>query len=222
MIRLADVGKVYRGRNFEVTALDGISLDIPPGQFVSLVGKSGSGKSSLLKILGLVDFDHSGRYWLDGSTYHGARDTEVARARKCIGYVFQDFRLIGRHTIWKNLQMAAVIREGHVDVEEIRACLDRVDLADKALSYPDELSGGQKQRAAVGRAIVGRPRLLIADEPTGSLDQATATQIMSLLTDLHTELGCTLVLVTHDMDIAMQAERVVELRQGRIHDDFLH
>ncbi|MDR1449416.1 MAG: ABC transporter ATP-binding protein [Propionibacteriaceae bacterium] len=222
MISLTDVGKVYRGRNFEVEALRNVDLQVPMGQFLSIVGKSGSGKSSLLKIIGLLDFDHTGEYLFHGLRYGGAKDSFVTSARKNIGYVFQDFQLIRRYTLRKNLRIAAAIRKGSPVDEEVDLCLERVGIADKALSYPDELSGGQKQRASVARAIIGQPRLIIADEPTGSLDSSTAQQIVTLLRQVHDDLQCCLLLVTHDSDIAMTADRVVKLVAGEVRHDILY
>jgi putative ABC transport system ATP-binding protein len=216
LIHLQNIGKVYRGRNFEVRALQGVNLDVPPGQFLSIIGKSGSGKSSLLKIIGLLDLDYNGLYRFDDADYRTETDAVVTRARKRIGYIFQDFQLVGRYTILKNLQVAGVLREGAVQSDEILEYLDRVGLADKASSYPDELSGGQKQRAAIARALIGRPRLIIADEPTGSLDSATAGEVLRLLEDVYLTLGCTLLLVTHDREIADHAERTIELAAGKV------
>jgi len=221
MMELSRVSKVYQGRNFEVEALRDVNLTIPEGQFISVVGKSGSGKSSLLKILGLLDSNFTGQYLLSGRQLRGAKDSVVARARRQIGYVFQDFQLIGRYTVRKNLEIASAVRQGVPQQDEVEACLDWVGLADKGASYPDELSGGQKQRAAVARAVIGRPQLIIADEPTGSLDTATARQVLGLLRMVHADLQCTLVLVTHDMDIALVADRVVLLVEGVVRRDVL-
>jgi putative ABC transport system ATP-binding protein len=222
MINLSHVGKVYAGSGFEVTALRDISLRVPAAQFACVVGKSGSGKSSLLKILGLLDFSHTGEYVFDGFRPRGAREAQVALARKRIGFVFQDFQLIGRFTVLKNLQIASAVRTGAPQNQEIAECLERVELEDKAANFPHELSGGQKQRVAVARAILGKPRLIIADEPTGSLDSATARQVIALLKQAQRDLRCSLVLVTHDMEIAEEADRVIELVGGEITSDLLH
>lgn len=222
MIRLAEVGKRYTGRNFDVTALKSVSLTVPAGQYVSVVGKSGSGKSTLMKIIGLLDFDHTGHYELSGQHFVDADDQTVSRARRRIGYVFQDFQLVQRHTVRRNLEIAMVIRSGGFDPDQIDACLDEVGLADKGLSYPDELSGGQKQRVAIARAVLGRPDVIIADEPTGALDSQTAASIMGLIHQVHDRHGCAVVLVTHDPDIAAQAERTIELVGGEVHRDVLH
>lgn len=216
MIDLVDVGKSYVGRNFDVPALRGVTLSIPSGQYVSVVGKSGSGKSTLMKIIGLLDFDHSGTYRMGGHAFADADDRTIARARRRIGYVFQDFQLVQRHTIRRNLELAMVIRTGRPDPDAIDACLAEVGLADKGLSYPDELSGGQKQRVAIARAVLGSPDVLIADEPTGALDSTTAATIMALLAQVHARRACALVLVTHDPELAARAERTLELVAGEV------
>lgn len=221
MIDLVGIEKVYRGRNFAVTALHSLDLSIPRGQFVSIVGRSGSGKSSLMKILGLLDFDYGGTYRLDATDYRGAGDRQVSAARRKVGYVFQDFQLIARYTVARNLELAGVIRTGTHDPARVLACLADVGLADKAASYPDELSGGQKQRVAIARAILARPHLVIADEPTGALDATTAQDIVALLRRVHSELGCAVVLVTHDLEIAAAADRTVELVDGTVSRDLL-
>lgn len=221
MIDLVGIEKVYRGRNFEVTALRSVNLTIPAGQFVSVVGRSGSGKSSLLKILGLLDFDYRGEYLLDSTDYRGARDVRISAARRRVGYVFQDFQLISRYTVARNLELAGVIRTRAHDPARVIDCLADVGLADKAASYPDELSGGQKQRVAIARAILARPDLVIADEPTGALDAATAADIVALIRRVHTDLGCAVVLVTHDREIAAAADRTVELVDGTVERDLL-
>ncbi|MCB0910790.1 MAG: ABC transporter ATP-binding protein [Propionibacteriaceae bacterium] len=221
MIDLVGIEKVYRGRNFEVTALRSVDLTIPRGQFVSVVGRSGSGKSSLMKILGLLDFDYRGEYLLDSTAYRGAGDARISTARRRVGYVFQDFQLIPRYTVARNLELAGAIRAGTHDPALALACLADVGLADKATSYPDELSGGQQQRVAIARAVLARPDLIIADEPTGALDATTAQDIVALLRRVHSDLGCAVVLVTHDQEIAAAADRTVELVDGRVHRDLL-
>lgn len=221
MIQLTEVGKRYVGRNFEVTALRSLTLTIPAGQYVCVVGKSGSGKSTLMKIMGLLDFDHTGSYALGGKVYTDANDATVSQARRRIGYVFQDFQLVQRHTVRRNLEMAMAIRTGAPDPDAVDACLAEVGLSDKGLSYPDELSGGQKQRVAIARAVLGDPDLIIADEPTGGLDTQTAGTIMDLLRDVHERHGCALALVTHDPELAARAPRSIELVDGEVSRDVL-
>ncbi|MFZ1410088.1 MAG: ABC transporter ATP-binding protein [Micropruina sp.] len=221
MISLNGVDKTYRGRNFEVAALRSLSLAVPQGQYLSVVGKSGSGKSSLMKIIGLLDFDYEGVYELSGRSLRGVGDQALSQARRRIGYVFQDFQLVSRFTVRRNLEIASVIRHGSVDAAQVTQGLEDVGLADKALSYPDELSGGQKQRVAIARAMLGGPDLLIADEPTGALDGATASAILDLLADIHQRHDCSILVVTHDDEVAAAAERTVELVAGEVVRDVL-
>ena len=221
MLALTDVDKTYRGRNFAVHALRLLSLEVPKGQYLSVVGKSGSGKSSLMKIIGLLDFDYEGDYRLAGRTLRGAADGDLSVARRRIGYVFQDFQLVPRYTVRRNLELASVIRYGQVDHDQVDQGLADVGLADKAHSYPGELSGGQKQRVAIARAMLGGPDLLIADEPTGALDGATAASILDLLDEIHDRHACSILVVTHDDEVAAAADRTVEIVAGEIVRDVL-
>ena len=221
MLVLEEVHKRYVGRNFDVVALEDLSLTIPAGQYVSVVGKSGSGKSTLMKIMGLLDFDYRGRFSFAGTDHRGAGDRVVSLARRRIGYVFQDFQLIPRFTVRRNLELAMPIRTGRCEPEQVEHLLAEVGLPDKAESYPAELSGGQKQRVAIARAVLGSPDVLIADEPTGALDEATAASILGLLGGVAEQQGCALVVVTHDPDVAAAAHRTIELVAGRVHRDVL-
>ena len=221
MLVLEEVHKRYVGRNFDVVALEDLSLTIPAGQYVSVVGKSGSGKSTLMKIMGLLDFDYRGRFRFAGTDHRGAGDRVVSLARRRIRYVFQDFQLIPRFTVRRNLELAMQIRMGRCEPEQVEHLLAEVGLPDKAESYPAELSGGQKQRVAIARAVLGSPDVLIADEPTGALDEATAASILGLLGGVAEQQGCALVVVTHDPDVAAAAHRTIELVAGRVHRDVL-
>lgn len=222
MIHLKEVSRCYRGRNFQVDALRGVNLEIPSDQYLSVIGKSGSGKSTLLKILGLLDFDYEGIYTFLDQNLRDASDSVVSKARRNIGYVFQDFRLIARYTIKRNLEIASTIRMGSCDTEVIEHFLEEVGLADKAYSYPDELSGGQKQRAAIARAVLCSPELVIADEPTGALDRHTSDLILDLMSRLHDELKCTIIVVTHDMEVASRAARTIELIDGEVVNEIFY
>ena len=222
MIHLKVVSRCYRGRNFQVDALRGVNLEIPSNQYLSVIGKSGSGKSTLLKILGLLDFDYEGIYTFLDQNLRDASDSVVSKARRNIGYVFQDFRLIARYTIKRNLEIASTIRMGSCDTEVIEHFLEEVGLADKAYSYPDELSGGQKQRAAIARAVLCSPELVIADEPTGALDRHTSDLILDLMSRLHDELKCTIIVVTHDMEVASRAARTIELIDGEVVNEIFY
>lgn len=218
-IRLQNICKTYKGRNFAVEALKNINLEICPGSYCSIIGKSGSGKSSLLKIVGLMDFDYDGVYVFYDHEVSRHKDAIVSKYRKKIGFVFQDFQLIHRHTVQRNLETASVIKLGYVDKARIQEVLEQVGMASKAESYPDELSGGQKQRVSIARAMLAKPELLIADEPTGAIDEENTENILSLIDKLHQETETTILVVTHDMDVAQRADRVIELRDGVILND---
>lgn len=216
MIELQNIVKTYKGRNALCHALHGIDLHIAEGQYVSIVGASGCGKSTLLKIIGLMDLDFEGTYRFHGNDVLQMNDTLLSNSRREIGFIFQDFQLIERMTVYKNLAAASLIKQNKEDRSEIMNCLQRVGMEAKTESYPDELSGGQKQRVAIARAMLTRPRLIIADEPTGAVDRDNAAAIMELLRLIHEEDATTIVLVTHDREIAKQAGRQIELRDGEV------
>lgn len=220
-IKLQNVYKTYKGRNFLVEALKGINLEIEEGSYCSIVGKSGSGKSSLLKIIGLLDFDYEGAYSLFDNQLRKNKDSVISKHRRKIGFVFQDFQLINRYTVKKNLETVSVIKLGYVDKERINEVLEEVEMSSKAESYPDELSGGQKQRISIARAMLAKPDLLIADEPTGAIDEENTENILNLVDKLHNDTETTIIIVTHDMDVAQRADRIIELRDGVISNDRL-
>lgn len=204
-----------------VEALKDINLEIDAGSYCSIVGKSGSGKSSLLKIIGLLDFHYEGTYVLFDNQLKHNRDTVISKHRRKIGFVFQDFQLINRYTVQKNLETASVIKLGYVDKERISEVLEAVEMSSKAESYPDELSGGQKQRISIARAMLAKPDLFIADEPTGAIDEENTENILALIDKLHKDTETTIIIVTHDMDVAQRADRIIELRDGVISNDRL-
>ena len=220
-IELRGIRKVYKGRNFCVEALKSVDLSIEKGSYCSIVGKSGSGKSSLLKIVGLLDFDYKGDFLLGGEVLRRHGDAPVSARRRRIGFVFQDFQLINRLTVRQNLEAASVIKLGYVDKDRIGEVLRAVEMDAKAESYPDELSGGQKQRVSIARAMLAKPDLLIADEPTGAIDEANTENILQLLDRLHETTDTTVLVVTHDRDVALRADRIIELRDGVICNDSL-
>ena len=217
MITLEGVTKTYRMGRLEVPALQGIDLHIGQGEFVAIMGASGSGKSTLMNILGCLDVPTSGRYLLDGTDVAKFDDDQLARIRnRKIGFVFQSFNLIPRTSALHNVEMPLVYAGERGRTERAREALGSVGLADRAHHQPTELSGGQQQRAAIARALVTNPAILLADEPTGNLDSVSSVEIMRLLANLNAEQGRTVVLITHEQDIARFAKRVVELRDGRI------
>ncbi|MGZ4611113.1 MAG: ABC transporter ATP-binding protein [Actinomycetes bacterium] len=221
VISLRDVGKVYRSGSLEVEALRGVSLDIRPGEYVAVMGPSGSGKSTLMHIVGCLDVPTGGSYLLAGEDVGSMSEDDLADIRnRRIGFVFQQFNLLPTMPAWRNVELplayAGVPRHDRRD--RAVAALERVGLGDRVEHRPGELSGGQQQRVAVARALVTGPDLILADEPTGNLDSASTTDILSLLHELHAA-GRTIVLITHEPDVAAQARRVVRLRDGQVVDD---
>jgi putative ABC transport system ATP-binding protein len=220
MITLEGVTKTYRIGRIEVPALQGIDLHVESGEFIAIMGASGSGKSTLMNIIGCLDVPSSGRYILDGTDVARLGDDELAKIRnRKIGFVFQSFNLIPRTTALHNVEMPLIYAGEGGRTARAREALTAVGLADRVDHQPTELSGGQQQRAAIARALVTNPAILLADEPTGNLDSASSVEIMRLLANLNTERGRTIVLITHEQDIARFAKRVVELRDGRITRD---
>jgi putative ABC transport system ATP-binding protein len=223
VITLEGVTKVYRMGKVEVPALQGIDLHVAQGEFIAIMGASGSGKSTLMNIVGCLDVPTSGRYLLDGSDVAKLNDDQLAKIRnRKIGFVFQSFNLIPRTSALHNVELPLIYRGGDAPARErgraarAREALGAVGLADRVDHQPTELSGGQQQRAAIARALVTNPAILLADEPTGNLDSASSVEIMKLLAALNAEQSRTIVLITHEQDIARFARRVVELRDGRI------
>ncbi|HJU04915.1 MAG TPA: ABC transporter ATP-binding protein [Nitrospiraceae bacterium] len=217
-----DLWKTYRLGDVEVQALRGISVDIQRGEFLAIMGASGSGKSTLMNILGCLDTPTRGSYWLDGREIAHATQDELADIRnRQIGFVFQNFNLIPRTSAWENVQLplfyrAASFREQRASAT---AALARVGLAGREQHYPNQLSGGQQQRVAIARALVTSPSILLADEPTGNLDTESSREIMGVLESLNTSDGMTVIVVTHEPDIAAYASREIVVKDGRIVSD---
>ena len=220
MIEVSHLAKTYtRGDGTPVPALKDISFTIGRGEFVTIRGASGSGKSSLLNILGCLDTPTSGSYRLDGEDVSHYIDERRAHTRsRKIGFVFQSFNLLPRTTAAENVEIPALYTGGAVDRGRALAILGQVGLGDRAEHYVTELSGGEQQRVAIARALMNDPPLLLADEPTGNLDSAAGESVMQLLTDLHRE-GRTIVLVTHDEGVAAYAEREIMIRDGLVAAD---
>ena len=217
MIHLENVSKVYRTDRIETTALDGISVTIEPGSFVSIMGPSGCGKSTLLNVMGLLDAPTGGTVTLDGAPIRGYRDRDVAALRNAkVGFVFQSFHLIGDLTVADNVEIPLLYRRmaGSERRERVATALERVGLTSRRHHFPSQLSGGQQQRVAIARAIVGEPRLLLADEPTGNLDSQMGDEIMAVLHELNGQ-GTTVVMVTHDPRLADATHRTIRLFDGR-------
>ncbi|WP_407353573.1 ABC transporter ATP-binding protein [Luteimonas sp. R10] len=225
MIELQQVHRRYAMSGQTVHALAGVDLRIGAGEFVAITGPSGSGKSSLLNILGCLDRPSSGRYLIEGRDVASFDDEAGSDMRnRRIGFVFQSFHLLPRLSVLENVLLPLRFhREPPADAQtHAHALLERVGLADRRDHRPNELSGGQMQRAAIARALLMRPALLLADEPTGNLDSKSAADVLALIDEVHAG-GQTVVLVTHDHDVAARAPRRVRLRDGRIeHDSTLH
>ncbi len=217
MIHLRNVQKTYRTDRIETLALSRIDLEVDAGAFVSIMGPSGCGKSTLLNLIGLLDRPSEGDVVLDGQTTAGLGDRELAATRnRSIGFVFQSFHLIPDLRVVDNVEIPLLYRR--MGAGERRkaalAALDRVELTSRAYHFPNQLSGGQQQRVAIARAVVGKPDILLADEPTGNLDSHMGDEVMALLEELN-EQGTTVVMVTHDERLASRTERIVRLFDGR-------
>ena len=218
VISLTDVSKEYDIGDTKVTALRGAGLTIRKGDFVSIVGPSGSGKSTMMNIIGCLDRSFAGEYELSGKPVDQYSEKELAQLRnKEIGFVFQDFNLIGNLTAYENVELPLIYKRipESERKDRVEKALERVGLKERGDHKPSELSGGQQQRAAIARAIVTEPSLILADEPTGNLDSKTSRDIMDIFHELH-ENGNTIVLITHDNDVAEQASRIFRIRDGNV------
>jgi putative ABC transport system ATP-binding protein len=222
-IRVLDVHKYYDLGETRVHALRGITTDIVSGEFVAIMGASGSGKSTFMNILGCLDKPSSGAYFLDGIDVSGLSKDELAAIRnRKIGFVFQGFNLLSRTTALENVGLPTLYAQVSKEEGEKRAreALDLVGLGDRSTHFPAQLSGGQQQRVAIARALVNKPSILLADEPTGNLDSRTSVEIMEILERLNNA-GLSVVLVTHEHDIAQFARRTIQFRDGRVRRDEL-
>jgi putative ABC transport system ATP-binding protein len=219
VIELENVHRRYLRAGLGVEALAGVSLAIGRGESVAVVGPSGCGKSTLLNLISAVDLADEGRVLVLGLDLARASEAQLVRLRRrSVGVVFQAFHLLANLTAEENVALPLAL-DGRADPERVRGLLERVGLAGRARHLPAELSGGEQQRVAVARALVQRPALLVADEPTGNLDSKSGERVLALLEELRREQGATLVLATHDTAVAARAERVVSLRDGRILSD---
>ena len=222
MIELHNIAKAYARRHEPtIKAIDNVSLKIEQGEFVAILGPSGSGKTTLMNVMGLLDRPDAGDYKLGGRDIFKLSDNELAGIRSsAIGFVFQAYHLLPRTTALENVQLAMLYSDEHGDVHksESEAALREVGLGDRMTHFASELSGGQQQRVAIARAIVKKPSVILADEPTGNLDQAAQGEIMQLFKAQNAK-GTTIVLVTHNMEVANQARRVITVRDGSIASD---
>src|SRR5262245_9970301 len=218
MLQLQGVEKVYRTDTIETVALTGVNLSVAEGEFISVMGPSGCGTSTLLDLMGLLDAPTKGQVSVNGAIIESYRDRELAGLRnREIGFIFQSFHLIPDLTVLDNVQIPLLYRRlPQAERRELsQRALDRVGLASRLHHFPSQLSGGQQQRVAIARAIVGRPRILLADEPTGNLDSQMGDEVMGILHGLHTGEKTTIVMVTHDPQKAEKTQRIVRLFDGR-------
>ncbi len=224
LIEIDGIAKVYKVGEVEIEALRGVSLSIGEGEYVSIMGPSGSGKSTLMHILGCLDTPTSGEYLLKNVKVSSLSDEELAGIRnKEIGFIFQSFNLLPRATVMHNTELPMIYSGKSVRERRMRAAqvLEKVGLRDRMNHLPSQLSGGETQRAAIARAVVTRPSIILADEPTGNLDSHTGEEILGLFGDLYEE-GNTLIVVTHEEYVAERAERIIYLRDGRVVEGYGH
>lgn len=220
MIRLEDICKTYHLGSETVHALDHVNLVISPHEYVAIIGPSGSGKSTLMHILGCLDNPTGGRYWLDGQDVSTLTENQLAQVRgQKIGFVFQGFQLLPRLTALENTALPLMLQgvDKNERLRRAREALERVGLGNRLDHKPSQLSGGQQQRVAVARALIHHPAVILADEPTGNLDQKATHEVLSLFESLHRQ-GHTLVIITHDPSVAEKAPRQIRVEQGRLTD----
>jgi len=223
VIKVVDLARAYEMGSETVRALRGVTLDVERNEYAAIMGPSGSGKSTLMNLIGCLDTPTSGQYWLNGAEVSRMSDDQLARVRnREIGFVFQTFNLLPRASALHNVELP-LIYAGIASRERRRRAqraLERVGLGDRMHHKPNELSGGQRQRVAIARALVNEPSILLADEPTGNLDSGTSAEIMEVFASLHQQ-GQTVIMVTHEADIAAHARRVITLHDGLVHSDEL-
>ena len=216
MIKLQGITKIYPMGNRELAVLQGVDLNIEKGEMVAIMGASGSGKSTLLNLIGCLDKPTSGSYYLDDKEVGHLGSGELAKIRsQKIGFVFQQFNLLPRLSALANVELGMRYNGGS-DRQQVIEALTRVGLSDRTNHRPTELSGGEQQRVAIARAIVKNPPLILADEPTGNLDSLSGAEIITILTSLHAEQGITLLVITHDPNIARHCQRIVYISDGRV------
>lgn len=221
VIRMSGIKKSYKMGDSTLTVLKGISLTVNEGEFLAILGPSGSGKSTLMNMIGCMDSFDEGEYYLSGQPIHTMNDNRLTDIRnEYIGFIFQKYHLISKHTILRNVMMPLLIRGESAAEAEVKARerLIQLGMGERMDHKPTELSGGQQQRAAIARALVGNPKLLLADEPTGALDSATGKEVLKLFKELN-EKGHTIVMITHDLNVAKSAGRIVRIVDGELFED---
>lgn len=220
LIETYDLTKIYSGGENEVRALDGVSLGVDRGEFVAVVGSSGSGKSTLLHLLGGLDIPTSGKVIIDGTDiYTLAPDDLTVFRRRSIGFVFQKYNLIPELNVYENITLPLGLDGRDADAEEVAGLLNILGIEDKKRSLPSKLSGGQQQRVAIARALITKPHIILADEPTGNLDSQAGDDVMRALISLNERYKQTIILITHNNELARMTPRIVRIEDGRIADD---
>ena len=220
MIKLLDVSKTYQLSGVQVNAVKSVNLDIEQGEFASIMGPSGSGKSTMMNILGCLDIPSTGEYMLDGIEVGKLNDNELAEIRgEKVGFIFQTYNLLPRISAIENVMMGLSYISNKEIKEKAISALEKVGLKDRMKHKPVEMSGGEQQRVSIARALVKNPRIVLADEPTGALDTKTGSEIMEILTNLNTESKITVLIVTHEPDVAKLTKRIISFRDGEIIND---
>ncbi|WP_070042396.1 ABC transporter ATP-binding protein [Robinsoniella peoriensis] len=218
---IENVTKIYKNGTISIPALQEINLSIEKGTFNAIIGRSGSGKSTLLNIMGGLESPSTGRVMLNDTDLAKLNDSSLAAVRrKKLGFVFQAFYLLPEFTLYENVLIPSFLDEQEIDTDFIEYLLEKLNIQSKKNNYPAQLSGGEQQRAAIARAVSICPDLLLADEPTGNLDNKSGGEVMDLLKSLQKEIGQTTIMVTHDLDLARQADRIIMLEDGKIKDNF--
>lgn len=221
VIELSGIHKSFKMGSDTLEVLKGISLTVKKGEFLAILGPSGSGKSTLMNVIGCMDGFDEGEYYLNGMAIHNMNDSKLATVRNDnIGFIFQKYHLIGRYNILQNVMLPLLVRgfSGRDAETYAREKLEKLGMSERLTHKPNELSGGQQQRAAIARALVGKPALLLADEPTGALDSVTGKEVLELFGELNRS-GNTIVMITHDLNVAKAAQRVVRIVDGMLYDE---
>lgn len=219
MIELKDIYKIYSDGDSEIRALDGINLHVDEKEFVSIIGQSGSGKSTAMNIIGCLDIPTSGSYFLNGEDVSRMNEIELSNIRsRTLGFIFQQYNLISKLSVFENVELPLIYKKMNPKErkERVERALEKVGLLDRMKKFPKQLSGGQQQRVSIARALAGDPKLILADEPTGALDSKTGIEVLEFIKQLNQEDGTTIILITHDNNIAYQANRVVKIQDGKI------
>ena len=217
LLKLENISKTYVTGELVVEALKSVNLEIEQGYFYAIIGKSGSGKSTLLHILGALDRPTEGKVFLEGESVFEKNDRDITiLRRRRIGFVFQSYNLLPEHTVLENILMPAHLDDKKPEMDRLKEIISSLDIEDKLSYYPDELSGGQRQRVAIARALITNPAILLADEPTGNLDENTGQEVIDLLKQSAEQFHQTIILVTHNMDIARQADHIIQIVDGQI------